>query len=292
MSATVDRPAAAPADGGGSARPCARGGPRAARRGQRLGLQGRRGAGAPRRRADGPARAADVRAAGGDRRRARPRGARRRAVGAARAPARAPSRSRARREARRAGAAGRLGGERAAAAATRCSRCAGRCWSPTRRSPDRITAPFTALFRPWVAAPGAGRLRRRLLVRPDPQGRRVGDRAGVRQPGAAAARVRARRSRSAAFHEIGHAAACRYGGGRPGGMGAGIYMVWPAFYTDVTDAYRLPRRARLRTDLGGIYFNAVIAVVTLARLARCARRRAAAADRASSCWRWSRTSRR
>ena len=69
---------------------------------------------------------------------------------------------------------------------------------------------------------------------------------------------------SAAFHEIGHAAACRYGGGRPGGMGAGIYMVWPAFYTDVTDAYRLPRRDRLRTDLGGIYFNAVIAVVTLA----------------------------
>ena len=25
-------------------------------------------------------------------------------------------------------------------------------------------------------------------------------------------------------------------------MGAGIYLVWPAFYTDVTDAYRLPRR--------------------------------------------------
>ena len=69
---------------------------------------------------------------------------------------------------------------------------------------------------------------------------------------------------SGAFHEIGHAAACRYGGGRPGGMGAGIYMVWPAFYTDVTDAYRLPRRDRLRTDLGGIYFNVVLAVATLA----------------------------
>src|SRR5829696_9624459 len=68
---------------------------------------------------------------------------------------------------------------------------------------------------------------------------------------------------SAAFHEIGHAAACRVGGGRPGGMGAGIYIVWPAFYTDVTDAYRLPRPARLRTDLGGIYFNAVVAVFTL-----------------------------
>ena len=68
---------------------------------------------------------------------------------------------------------------------------------------------------------------------------------------------------SGALHEIGHAAALRFGGGRPGGMGAGIYMVWPAFYTDVTDAYRLPRGARLRTDLGGIYFNVIIAVVTL-----------------------------
>jgi putative peptide zinc metalloprotease protein len=74
---------------------------------------------------------------------------------------------------------------------------------------------------------------------------------------------------SAAFHEIGHAAACRYGGGRPGGMGAGIYTVWPAPYTDITDAYRLPRRARLRTDLGGLYFNAVVAVVTLAVWLAC-----------------------
>jgi putative peptide zinc metalloprotease protein len=45
-------------------------------------------------------------------------------------------------------------------------------------------------------------------------------------------------------------------------MGMGIYMVWPAFYTDVTDSYRLPRRDRLRVDLGGIYFNALVAVAT------------------------------
>jgi hypothetical protein len=63
-----------------------------------------------------------------------------------------------------------------------------------------------------------------------------------------------------AFHEIGHATACRYGGARPGVMGVGIYLVWPAFYTDVTDAYRLGRRGRLRTDLGGVYFNAVFAL--------------------------------
>jgi putative peptide zinc metalloprotease protein len=58
-----------------------------------------------------------------------------------------------------------------------------------------------------------------------------------------------------ALHEIGHATACRYGGAEPGVMGAGIYIVWPAFYTDVTDAYRLSRGGRLRTDLGGVYFN-------------------------------------
>jgi putative peptide zinc metalloprotease protein len=47
-------------------------------------------------------------------------------------------------------------------------------------------------------------------------------------------------------------------------MGAGIYMVWPAFYTDVTDAYRLDRRGRLRTDLGGVYFNCIFTIATAA----------------------------
>lgn len=59
------------------------------------------------------------------------------------------------------------------------------------------------------------------------------------------------------FHEFGHATACRYGGGKPGAIGAGVYMFFPAFYTDVTDSYRLTRRARLRVDLGGVYFNTI-----------------------------------
>jgi putative peptide zinc metalloprotease protein len=62
---------------------------------------------------------------------------------------------------------------------------------------------------------------------------------------------------SAMFHECGHAAGCRYGGARPGKIGVGIYMVWPAFFTNVTDSYRLSRAGRLRTDLGGLYFNAI-----------------------------------
>ncbi len=66
---------------------------------------------------------------------------------------------------------------------------------------------------------------------------------------------------SAGFHEFGHAAGARRGGATPGVMGAGIYLVWPAFYTDVTDSYRLGRGGRVRTDLGGLYFNAIVAVV-------------------------------
>jgi putative peptide zinc metalloprotease protein len=66
---------------------------------------------------------------------------------------------------------------------------------------------------------------------------------------------------SALFHECGHAAACRYGGARPGAIGAGIYLVWPSFFTNVTDSYRLSRVGRLRTDLGGLYFNLVFMLV-------------------------------
>jgi putative peptide zinc metalloprotease protein len=65
------------------------------------------------------------------------------------------------------------------------------------------------------------------------------------------------------FHEVGHATGARYGGARPGVIGMGLYVVWPAFYTDVTDAYRLNRAGRLRTDLGGVYFNLVFLVALL-----------------------------
>ncbi|MDN5795041.1 MAG: MinD/ParA family protein [Intrasporangium sp.] len=72
----------------------------------------------------------------------------------------------------------------------------------------------------------------------------------------------------ALIHELGHAAACSYGGGRPGAIGIGIYLLVPAFYTDVTDSYRLSRSARIRTDLGGLYFNVwcIIALGALYRL--------------------------
>jgi putative peptide zinc metalloprotease protein len=66
---------------------------------------------------------------------------------------------------------------------------------------------------------------------------------------------------STVFHELGHASACSYSGARPGRIGVGMYLMFPAFYTDVTDGYRLDRRGRLYTDVGGIYFNALFAVI-------------------------------
>jgi putative peptide zinc metalloprotease protein len=72
---------------------------------------------------------------------------------------------------------------------------------------------------------------------------------------------------SACFHELGHAAALRYAGGKVRGMGLGMYLLYPVFYTDVTDSYRFGRWARVRTDLGGFYFNLIFALGLLAAYA-------------------------
>src|SRR5579884_1195714 len=131
------------------------------------------------------------------------------------------------------------------------------------RITNRLTAPFTFLFRPWLLWPVVaafvavtGWL---LFVK----GVASATADAFDKPGLLLL-VTALAVASAGFHEVGHAAACRYGGATPGGMGMGLYLVWPAFYTDVTDAYRLPKRARLRIDLAGLYFNAFVAVLTMA----------------------------
>jgi putative peptide zinc metalloprotease protein len=68
---------------------------------------------------------------------------------------------------------------------------------------------------------------------------------------------------AAVVHEFGHASALRYGGGRARGMGFGLYMIFPAFYTDVTESYRLSRWARVRTGLGGPYFHLLFAALLI-----------------------------
>jgi putative peptide zinc metalloprotease protein len=64
-------------------------------------------------------------------------------------------------------------------------------------------------------------------------------------------------------HELGHAAALRYGGGKVRGMGVGVYLVYPVFFTDTTDAYGLGRGARVRVDLGGFYFQSIASMALI-----------------------------
>lgn len=62
------------------------------------------------------------------------------------------------------------------------------------------------------------------------------------------------------FHELGHAAACRRYGCPHGDIGFALYFIFPAFYTDVTKAWRLPPRQRAIVDIGGVYFQSVLIV--------------------------------
>jgi len=61
------------------------------------------------------------------------------------------------------------------------------------------------------------------------------------------------------LHELGHATACRRQGVKHGPIGFAIYLIFPALYTDVTDAWRLPRRGRIQVDSGGIYMSLIAA---------------------------------
>jgi len=67
---------------------------------------------------------------------------------------------------------------------------------------------------------------------------------------------------AAVFHEFGHASALKHHGGKVGSMGMALYIIYPAFYTDVTDNYRLSRWARISTDLGGIYFHLIFTLMS------------------------------
>jgi len=65
---------------------------------------------------------------------------------------------------------------------------------------------------------------------------------------------------SGLFHECGHIAACRYFRCDHGGIGVGLYLVFPVWYADVTQAWQLQRRQRAVVDLGGVYFQAIFLI--------------------------------
>lgn len=57
------------------------------------------------------------------------------------------------------------------------------------------------------------------------------------------------------FHEFGHVAACRRYGCPHGPIGFTVYLIFPALYADLSQAWRLSGRQRAVIDIGGIYFQ-------------------------------------
>jgi putative peptide zinc metalloprotease protein len=58
-------------------------------------------------------------------------------------------------------------------------------------------------------------------------------------------------------HEVGHASACARYGGRPGEIGVTFYLIYPAFFSDVSAAWALSRWQRVIVDVGGVYFQLI-----------------------------------
>jgi putative peptide zinc metalloprotease protein len=65
---------------------------------------------------------------------------------------------------------------------------------------------------------------------------------------------------SSFVHEVGHASACRYFKVKHGGVGFGLYMTFPVFYTDVSETWKLKRRERLVVNMAGVYFQLILLI--------------------------------
>ncbi|WP_426752831.1 hypothetical protein [Myxococcus sp. Y35] len=65
-------------------------------------------------------------------------------------------------------------------------------------------------------------------------------------------------------HEFGHASAAAYYGCRRMTIGWGVYIIYTVLWTNVSEAWKLPRRQRAVVDIGGVYFESFFLLLTLA----------------------------
>ncbi|MCE2996322.1 MAG: hypothetical protein ACK5RG_21320 [Cyclobacteriaceae bacterium] len=68
---------------------------------------------------------------------------------------------------------------------------------------------------------------------------------------------------SCLIHEIGHASALKYYGRNAGDIGVGFYLFSPVFYCDVSEAWFINKNSRVVVNLGGIYFELIIAFILI-----------------------------
>lgn len=65
------------------------------------------------------------------------------------------------------------------------------------------------------------------------------------------------------FHELGHSSALYYYKGKPKEIGFGLYLVFPVFYSNVSDAWRCSIKNRIKINFGGIYFEIILLNIIL-----------------------------
>jgi putative peptide zinc metalloprotease protein len=65
------------------------------------------------------------------------------------------------------------------------------------------------------------------------------------------------------MHEFGHASAAAYHGCRRMTIGWGLYLIYTVLWTNVSDAWKLPRRQRALVDIGGVYFESFFLLAML-----------------------------
>lgn len=66
---------------------------------------------------------------------------------------------------------------------------------------------------------------------------------------------------SVVVHEFGHSSAVSRFGGKPGSIGAGLYILLPVLYADVSQIWTFRQKQRVVVDLGGIYFQQIVFAV-------------------------------
>ena len=64
-------------------------------------------------------------------------------------------------------------------------------------------------------------------------------------------------------HEFGHASAASRFGCKNMTIGWGVYLIYTVFWTDVSDAWKLPRQQRAIVDVGGVYFESLFLFLLL-----------------------------
>lgn len=57
------------------------------------------------------------------------------------------------------------------------------------------------------------------------------------------------------FHEFGHVAACRRFTGKNGGIGFGIYILYPVFYSNISAVWHSTKQQKIIANLAGIYMQ-------------------------------------